>query len=168
MRFWSARWRHGLSPPERRPDSSDLRPAYDELLKRVVVLCHCGLLEMQDQGQVYVQGASHLASVLAGGQLEAMLESLNQKERWLQLLADAGADAWVEWNGGGVRVRVGLEDEARLSLIAADCGRGTLAILGPTCMAYPQAMAAVALLRELFGRVVEPDGGERQAGEMKP
>ncbi|HWG36490.1 MAG TPA: hypothetical protein VN690_02120 [Terriglobales bacterium] len=137
------------------------RAAYDELLKRVVVLSHSGVLEMQDEGQVYIQGTSHLAGVLQSGELEAMLESLNQKERWLHLLTETDSGEWIEAHAGpgcsAVRVRIGLHDEALpgCSLVAAQCGRGTLAILGPTCMEYPRALAAVALVRELYGRVAE-------------
>lgn len=137
------------------------RAAYDVLLKRVLVLSHCGVLEMQDEGQVYVQGASHLASVLQSGELEAMLESLNQKERWLHLLTEMDSADWIEAQGAAaspaVRVRIGLQDAALpgCSLVAAECGRGTLAILGPTCMPYPRALAAVALVRELYARVAD-------------
>ena len=142
------------------------RAAYDALLKRVVVLSHCGVLEMQDGGEVYFQGASHLAGMLDPTRLAEMLEQLQQKERWLQLLTGidpGGAGEWVEWSQAKesteprrwVRVRVGLDEGMpELSLISANYGAGAIGILGSTRMEYQRALGAVALVREVCRRVL--------------
>lgn len=133
------------------------RAAYDELLKRVLVLTHCGALRMDDGGAVYVQGAAHLAEALDPQQLASLLERLNEKERWLNLLAELGeADDDVAWDTG-VRARVGLDaDTPGLALIAARYDRGPgggIGILGPTRMPYKRALSAVALVGEFVARV---------------
>jgi len=143
------------------------RAAYDGLLKRVLVLSHCGALHMEDAGAVYVHGAGHLAKVLDSHQLANMLERLNQKERWLSLLAEIGdADEDVEWNTGGpthvrarVGARVGLDAETPdLALIAACYERGSaggaIGVLGSTRMPYERALSAVALVNEFVSRVL--------------
>ncbi|HET9785349.1 MAG TPA: hypothetical protein VFP94_10395 [Terriglobales bacterium] len=142
------------------------RAAYDALLKRVVILSHCGVLEMQDGGEVYFQGASHLAGMLDTSRLAEMLEQLQQKERWLGLLTGldgAGAEQWVEWSEPEagqearqwMRVRVGLDDNLpELSLISANYGAGAIGILGSTRMEYQRALGAVMLVREVCRRVL--------------
>ncbi|TAN21784.1 MAG: heat-inducible transcriptional repressor HrcA [Acidobacteria bacterium] len=142
------------------------RAAYDELLKRVLVLSHCGVLEMQNEGAVYVQGAGHLAENLHASRLAALLSELQQKERWLHLLAglDEPLNAEVvHWEAGNnlqercwLRVRVGMENEAmpELSLIAANYGSGAIGILGPTRMPYAYVLGAVALVRAVCQRVL--------------
>lgn len=148
------------------------RAAYDELLKRVVVLSHCGVLAMQDQGEVYIQGTRHLADSVEAGRMGTLLAHLQQKERWLRLLAGVGlstedlesgsaaADV-VEWEpvgpqGSWLRARVGMEQDEmpELALIAANSGAGALGILGPTRMRYEQVLAAVALAQTVCQRVL--------------
>ena len=139
------------------------RAAYDGLLKRVLVLSHCGALHMEDSGAVYVHGAGHLAEVLDSHQLAHMLERLNEKERWLSLLAEIGeAEEDVEWSTGGqarVGARVGLDAETPdLALIAASYERGSvggaIGVLGSTRMPYERVLSAVALVNEFVSRVL--------------
>lgn len=142
------------------------RAAYDELLKRVLVLSHCGVLEMQNDGAVYVQGAGHLAENLHASRLASLLSELQQKERWLHLLAGLDEPLSAEvvhWEAGEnlrercwLRVRVGMESEAmpELSLIAANYGAGAIGILGPTRMPYAHVLGAVALVRAVCQRVL--------------
>jgi len=138
------------------------RAAYDELLKRVVVLSHSGVLEMEDSGAVYLEGAQHLAGLLEGDKLGELLAQLNQKERWLRLLAasdEAGpAKDTVELGQGAVRVQVGLEQMPECSLISSRYQHGShagaIGILGSTRMEYQRALAAVAVVGELFHRIL--------------
>ncbi len=141
------------------------RAAYNALLKRVLVLAHCGVLELEGAGEVYYQGTGHLAVALEGEKLGEALERLSQKERWLRLLTGMDEDEadTVEWDAGGLgprcwmRVRVALRDEAlsELALITANSSEGALGILGPTRMEYPRALAAVALVRDTCNRILE-------------
>jgi heat-inducible transcriptional repressor len=143
------------------------RAAYNALLKRVLVLAHCGVLELEDAGEVYLQGAGHLSASLQGETLGDALETLNQKERWLQLLTGMDEDdpSTIAWDTGGLgprcwtRVRVDLEDQhlPQLALIAANSSQGAVGILGPTRMEYPRALAAVSLVRDACNRILEGD-----------
>ena len=155
----------GLSLPRIRHELTrrieEERAAYDRLLKRVVVLYHCGLLNVQPQGRVFLEGASNLATWLhAGEALAWFLRALNEKELLLQLLTGMAEREVAVGREGAVRVQVGLEAEAlnECALVRAqyrtrDQGQGTIAILGSTCMPYQRAVAAVALVRELLSRV---------------
>jgi len=146
------------------------RAAYDTLLKRVLVLSHCGVLEMQDTGAVYMHGASHLAGVLEAQPLSELLARLQQKERWLRLLNQVSPDeATIAWEAGQagpgprrrVQVEVGLEREQlpEFSLISTNYRRqGTdaaIAILGSHRMEYPRALAAITLVSDLFHRLLD-------------
>ncbi|HEY7856494.1 MAG TPA: hypothetical protein VIC32_08615 [Terriglobales bacterium] len=138
------------------------RAAYDELLKRVVVLSHSGVLEMEDSGAVYLEGAQHLAGLLDGDKLGELLAQLNQKERWLRLLAaseeSSPARDTVELGHGAVRVQVGLDQMPECSLISSRYKYGSYAgaigILGSTRMEYQRALAAVTVVGELFHRIL--------------
>ncbi|MGH9488056.1 MAG: HrcA family transcriptional regulator [Terriglobales bacterium] len=142
------------------------RAAYDELLKRVLVLSHCGVLEMQNGGEVYVLGARHLAESLDASRLGDLLAQLQEKERWLRLLSGLETQDCVHWDGPDahghacwVRVHVGMAEEAmpEMSLIAANYGAGAIGILGPTRMPYARALGAVALARAVCQQIL----GER-------
>lgn len=145
------------------------RAAYDALLKRVLVLSHCGVFEQHDQGQIFIEGAGHLASTLHGEKLGEMLERLNQKERWVHLLSQVGSggEDTVSWQAGPqgdaavlpqrwIHVRVGLAAEAmpEFSIISTTCHQGTVAILGSQRMPYSTALGAVSLAGEILHRVL--------------
>lgn len=145
------------------------RAAYDALLKRVVVLSHCGVFEAQDQGQVFMQGTGNLAGAIEGQRLGEMLERLNQKERWAHLLNEVttGGEDTVSWQADTlgdaavlpqrwIHVRVGLAAESmpEFSLVSTNCRQGSVAILGPRRMAYPMALSAVSLVGEILHKVL--------------
>ncbi|MGH9417611.1 MAG: HrcA family transcriptional regulator [Terriglobales bacterium] len=140
------------------------RAAYDSLLKRVLVLSHCGVLGMQDDGQMYCQGTSHLAALLQGERLGEMLVWLNQKERWLHLLMDMDVPAddvvrWAPAPAGSLhwlRVHVGLEQEQmpEFTLISTNHRHGALGVLGSTRMQYLTALNGVMLVQQVFDRVL--------------
>jgi len=139
------------------------REAYDQLLKRVLVLYHCGVLEMQDAGQIYLEGTPRLVALLHDHErLASILQTLHEREKLLALLtrmADQGDPV-----GGDVtlRVRIGLDEDdlPEMSLILArytapDHSEGAFAILGPTRMEYERALAAVAAVRDVFSRMLK-------------
>ena len=140
------------------------RAAYDELLKRVLVLSQCGVLRAGDSGALYFHGADRLVEALDSQKLGEMLVHLNQKERWLHLFTEEEEnDELLHWNTGSsdlgqlgpVRIRVGLEAQQMpdFSLISTRYGQGAIGILGLTRMEYRRAVGAIALVREIFGRV---------------
>lgn len=145
------------------------RAAYDALLKRVLVLSHCGVFEQHEQGQLFIEGAGHLAAALQGEKLGEMLERLNQKERWVHLLnqVGAGGEDTVSWQAGPqqeaavlpqrwIHVRVGLAAESlpEFAIISTTCHQGTVAILGPQRMPYATALGAVSLAGEILNKVL--------------
>ncbi len=144
----------------------DDRAAYDQLLQRVLVLYHCGILQLRDPGQVYVDGASNLVALLRDHErLAEILRALTAKEKLLALvqqIADpANRPHPVPAVSGGmpdtVHIQVGLDaaDMPDFGLVAAHYStpehrQGTLAILGPACMEYGLAAAAVLRVRTLL------------------
>ncbi len=149
------------------------RAAYDRLLQRVLVLYHCGVLGLRDTGQVFVEGASHLVSLLRDhDRLAEILGALAAKERLLALVQQIEPRGESEpaspfGRSGGwaaaVRIQVGLEEAgmADFGLVAADYStpehrQGTLAILGPAYMEYGRAAAAVLRVRQLLEQQSPP------------
>ncbi len=139
------------------------RAAYDELLKRVLVLYHCGVLEMQDRGEVYLEGTSHLLSVLRDHErMAGILSALTTREKLLGLLS--GILEANQRDSSAVRIEVGLEQQnlPEFALIAApyiasDLRGGTIAILGATRMEYERAVSAVCSVRDVFQRVLSQE-----------
>lgn len=140
---------------------SEDRAAYDQLLQRVLVLYHSGVLELQDSGQVFVDGASNLVALLHGHErLAEILKALAAKEKLLALVS--GICEPTPAGGGeaqGVRIQVGLDELPEFSLVAAPyCTpehlHGTVAILGPARMEYERAAGAVWRVREIFSQVI--------------
>lgn len=148
------------------------RAAYDRLLQRVLVLYHCGILQMRDPGQIFVEGASNLVILLRDHErLADILRALAAKEKLLALVQQiapppaggpvAGAAlAAVAGMPEAVRIQVGLEAAGMpdFGLVAAaystpEHRHGTLAILGPACMEYGRAAAAVLRVRSLLEQV---------------
>ena len=139
------------------------RAAYDRLLRRVLVLYHCGVLEMQDTAEVYLEGASNLARLLHDSErLADILEALTEKQKLLDLLTGFSEGSVELGKDGAIRVCIGLDNPAMpdFSLITAnfqapDQTRGAIGILGPTRMRYDRAVAAVTLVRTVFSRVLQ-------------
>jgi len=139
------------------------REAYDQLLKRVLVLYHCGVLEMQDAGQVYLEGTPHLVSLLHDHErLASILQTLHEREKLLALLTRMAEDGDAVGGDATLRVRVGLaeHDLPEMSVITAqyvapDRTEGSIAILGPTRMEYERAVGVVARVRDVFSRMLK-------------
>ena len=112
---------------------------------------------------VYVGGASRIAADLdaftAGETVGRLLEVLEHQYLVVSLVRDLIDQ--------GVTVRIGaenqLEDLRECSVVLARFdveGRvgGTVGVLGPTRMNYPQAMAAVAAVSRRLGEHLSPPG----------
>lgn len=150
------------------------RADYDRLLQRVLVLYHCGILQMRDNGQVFVDGASNLVNLLRDHEhLADILRALAAKEKLLALLRqitppESGAPAsGVHPRSAAAepfRIQIGLDQAGMrdFGLVATSYStpehrRGTLAILGPSCMEYGHAVAAVLRVREWLEHQVPPN-----------
>lgn len=140
---------------------SEDRAAYDRLLQRVLVLYHTGVLQLQDAGQVFVEGTSNLVPLLEDHQrLAEILHALAAKEKVLALVSGI----CEQLNEGGsaqaqLRIQVGLDSLPDFALVAAPyCTpehlHGAVAILSPARMEYERAAGAVWRVREIFSQVI--------------
>lgn len=123
---------------------------YDALLKRLNALYARGLLDVDFNPDVHMEGASHLIALdlhLTREKMRELLRALEEKNRVLQLL-----DRFLEQPPGAVQAQVGLGDVhssmRELSLIgirlASPAGMEVkLAVLGPMRMRYDKVITAV-------------------------
>jgi heat-inducible transcriptional repressor len=139
---------------------ADLPPAAlagDPLADRLVQAAHRALTtrnQRPTQEPVYIGGASRIAAELDTRQTVArLLELLEHQFVVVSLVRDLIDQ--------GITVRIGaennLEDLRDCSVVLArydieGAGAGTVGVLGPTRMDYPQAMAAVTAVSRRLGR----------------
>src|SRR2546426_7464466 len=136
------------------------RSEYDRLMSSVEQLYRQGALAADETAQaVFVEGAANL---VAGEQdrqrLQELLKTLEEKQKIVELLG-----AYLDAKQEAVRVVIGL-DEALPSmrnfvLIGAPAPgggavMGSLAVIGPTRIAYQHAMTAVSYIARLFDRIL--------------
>jgi heat-inducible transcriptional repressor len=140
-------------------DDRAIPPTGTEVTDRLVVAARAGLVDhhRREAEQVYVDGASHMAATFeAVATVRQVLTILEQQYVVVSLLREALHD-------DRLNVVIGAEHRveslAECSIIVApyevDGGRaGTIGVLGPTRMNYPQAMAAVAAVSQRLGRAL--------------
>ncbi|MEA2685627.1 MAG: heat-inducible transcriptional repressor [Actinomycetota bacterium] len=140
-------------------DDRALPTTGDVVVDRLVADARVGLVDhhSREAEQVYVDGASHMAATFeAVATVRQVLTILEQQYVVVSLLREALHD-------DRLNVVIGTEHRveslAECSIIVApyevDGGRaGTIGVLGPTRMNYPQAMAAVAAVSQRLGRAL--------------
>lgn len=123
---------------------------YDALLKRLTVLYTKGLLDIDLDPEVHMEGAAYLVALdlhLTREKMLELLRALEEKKRILQLL-----DRFLEQPLGEVGIQVGLGSlhpaMKELSLIGITVATQTgmaakVAVLGPMRMQYEKVMSAV-------------------------
>ena len=130
-------------------------PSGDEVADAVVVTALGALAESDDEaGQVFVGGVSRMATAFdAVDVVRQVLVTLEQQFVVVSLLRD------VLDRGLSVAIGTehGLADLASCAVVVSPfevpgTAGGTIGVLGPTRMHYPQALAAVALVSERLGR----------------
>src|SRR5712691_6074248 len=123
------------------------RLLYDALLARAMRLAKSTFSDLPDDQTIYVEGAASLLDDTSGldvQTLQALLQMIEQKQKLLQLLNEC-------IDGPGLTVVIGAEHlDANLrpfSLVLSTyddgSGIGTVGVIGPTCMRYSRAVAAV-------------------------
>ena len=134
------------------------RSAYDSLLRQLTILCRKGLLAVDPEPPLAMDGASYLVGLdlhLTRERLGELFRALEEKRRVVALL-----DRFLEAHTGQVGVHVGLEDAhpamAELALIGVTVDlpsgvRARIAVLGPMRMNYERAIPAV----EQIGRALQ-------------
>lgn len=131
--------------------------AYDAVLRRLNLLYNLGLLDVDADAPVHMEGASNLVDeqlLRTQERVRELLQALEQKKAVLQLL-----DRFLERAPGDVQVQVGLGEihpsMESLSLIGVDVempgGMKTrVAVIGPMRMNYDKAISAVLHLGRAF------------------
>jgi heat-inducible transcriptional repressor len=132
----------------------------DERLDRLVdaVLDALGAPTDHDHDHVYVGGASRMAAAFdAVETVRQVLAILEQQYVVVSLLRDVIDNEGEQRLSVSIGTELGVQPLAECSIVVAPYviegePLGTVGVLGPTRMNYPQAMAAVAVVSERLGR----------------
>jgi len=136
------------------------RSEYDRMMHSIEQLYKQGALAAEQGGQVvFVEGAANLVTGEHDRErLQAMLKTLEEKEKVVQLLG-----AYLDVKQEAVRVVIGLDQTLpsmqNFVLIGAPARAGndvmgSLAVIGPTRMDYQHTMTAVSYIARLFDRIL--------------
>ena len=133
------------------------RAAYDETLKKLILLYDKGLLDLGVTAEIHMEGASNLVGVefhLTHEKMRALFQALEEKKRILQLL-----EQFLEHPSDAVAVHVGLgaahPSMDELSLIGLNVSlpggmTARIAVLGPMRMNYGKVISAVLQVGQAF------------------
>jgi heat-inducible transcriptional repressor len=136
------------------------RAAYDEVLKHLTVLYQKGLLELDSNPWIHMEGASNLVGLdlhLTRERMRELFQALEEKKRVLELL-----DRFLEQSRGELGIQIGLGDVhpsmKELSLIGVTIALpggslARIAVLGPLRMNYEKVMSSVLQIGRAFQRV---------------
>ncbi len=131
--------------------------AYDEVLRKLMLLWRKGFLEAGLAPEVHMEGASNLVAFdfhLTRDRLRDLFRTLEEDRRVLELL-----ERFLEVSSGAMSIQIGLGEMhpslCELSLIGTSVTlpgglSAKLAVLGPTRMDYQRALSAVRHLGEAF------------------
>jgi heat-inducible transcriptional repressor len=136
------------------------RSEYDRMMHSIEQLYKQGALAAEPGGQVvFVEGAANLVTGEHDRErLQAMLKTLEEKEKVVQLLG-----AYLDVKQEAVRVVIGLDQTLpsmqNFVLIGAPARAGndvmgSLAVIGPTRMDYQHTMTAVSYIARLFDKIL--------------
>ena len=135
------------------------RAEYDAVLKQLTVLYQKGLLEVDRQPWIHMEGASNLVGIdlhLTRERMRDLFRALEEKKRVLELL-----DRFLEQSNRQVGVHIGLGDVhpamKELALIGISLPlpgglQARIAVLGPLRMHYEKVVATVMHLGQAFER----------------
>jgi heat-inducible transcriptional repressor len=130
---------------------------YDAILKKLTLLYSKGLLDLETEPEVHMEGASNLVGVdmhLTREKMRELFRALEEKKRILELL-----DRFLEKPAGELAVHVGLAEThpamRQLSLIGVPVVlpngiSAVVAVLGPMRMNYGRVMSAVHHVSRAF------------------
>lgn len=136
------------------------RALYDAMLQQLAVLCHKGLLAVDQDPHVAMDGASNLVGIdlhLTRERMREIFRALEEKAGVVAML-----DRFLESARGEVGIQVGLEavnpamSELSLIGITIDLPSGVrtrMAVLGPMRMDYERVVSAVRQIGAVFGNL---------------
>lgn len=131
--------------------------AYYQVLQRVNLLYHKGLLDVERNAHLHMDGASNLVGLdlhLTKERMRDLFRALEEKQRVLEIL-----DRFLEQANGQLGVYIGLEDAhpamKELSLIGLTVDlpgglAGRVAVLGPIRMDYERVISTVQQIGAVF------------------
>ncbi len=134
------------------------RALYDAMLQQIAVLCNKGLLAVDQDPHVAMDGASNLVGIdlhLTRERMREIFRALEEKASVVAML-----DRFLESARGEVGIQVGLEaahpamSEFSLIGITIDLPSGVrtrMAVLGPMRMDYERVVGAVSQIGAVFG-----------------
>jgi heat-inducible transcriptional repressor len=155
-----AGWRLSAARAELLRRLEEERAAYDEVLGRLTLLYQKGLLEVERDPWIHMEGASNLVGLdlhLTRERMRDLFQELEQKKRVLELL-----DRFLEASSGELGIRIGLGDahpsmkELALIGISISLPGGSLAriaVLGPLRMNYEKVMSSVLQIGRAFEQI---------------
>jgi heat-inducible transcriptional repressor len=134
------------------------RAMYDAVLQKLTLLYQKGLLLVDQDPQIAMDGAYHLVGLdlhITRERMRELLQALEEKKRLVALL-----DQFLEASAGGqIAIQVGLEDAhpamRELALIGVTLNlssgfRTRIAVLGPIRMHYERVISAVLQIGRTF------------------
>jgi heat-inducible transcriptional repressor len=136
------------------------KAAYDEVLKHLTVLYQKGLLDLDSNPWIHMEGASNLVGLdlhLTRERMRELFQALEEKKRVLELL-----DRFLEQSRGELGIQIGLgavhPSMKELSLIGVTIALpggslARIAVLGPLRMNYEKVMSSVLQIGRAFARV---------------
>ena len=131
---------------------------YDAILRQLTVLYSKGLLDLENEPEVHMGGASNLFTVdlhLTNEKMRELFRTLEEKKRILELL-----DRFLEKPVGQLAVHMGLGEihpsMRQLALIGVPVMlpsgmSAVIAVLGPMRMNYGRVISAVQHMGQAFG-----------------
>lgn len=131
--------------------------AYDAILRKLILLYDKGLLDLEFDPEIHMEGVANLVGIdfhLTREKMRELFRTLEEKRLVLQLL-----DRFLEAPEGEVNVRVGLGEAhpsmKELSLIGVSVMMPSglvakIAVLGPLRMNYQRVMSAVLHVGQAF------------------
>jgi heat-inducible transcriptional repressor len=131
---------------------------YDAILRKLTVLYSKGLLDLENEPEVHLEGASNLFTVdlhLTNEKMRELFRTLEEKKRILELL-----DRFLEKPVGQLTVHMGLGEihpsMRQLALIGVPVMlpsgmSAVIAVLGPMRMNYGRVISAVQHMGQAFG-----------------
>ena len=130
---------------------------YDAVLRQLTLLCQKGLLQVDQDPQLAMDGASYLVGLdlhLTRERMRELFRALEEKKHVVALL-----DRFLEPSQGQIGIHVGLEEAhpamsdltlIGLTIVLPSGVRTRIAVLGPMRMQYEKVVSTVLQIGRTF------------------
>ncbi len=160
-------WEMGAARLEILRRLAEERAAFDDVLRRLRVLCLEGFLSAGSESQVYLDGTPNLmggVQTVEAERVRQLLAALEEKQRLIELLDECLRSEMTVLVGDSLAVLIGLEEAIPAMRDFALIGTtgevepgvaSRLAVIGPTRMHYERVISAVAHVASVFHELGE-------------